>query len=59
MKEKFYQVVIAFFKKAMAPTNKLVGDLVSMESCYINTGHPDFINGHRVRAGIPRTHPLS
>jgi replication fork clamp-binding protein CrfC len=48
LKEKFHQVVITFFKKVMDPTNKLVKDLVSMESCYINTGHPDFLNGHRV-----------
>jgi dynamin 1-like protein len=48
LKEKFHAVVIAFFKKVMDPTNKLVKDLVSMESCYINTGHPDFLNGHRV-----------
>lgn len=48
LKEKFHQVVIAFFKKAISPTNKLVTDLVAMEACYINTGHPDFLNGHRV-----------
>ncbi len=48
LKEKFYQVVIAFFKKAIEPTNKLVKDLVAMEACYVNTGHPDFLNGHRV-----------
>lgn len=48
LKEKFHQVVISFFKKSMEPTNKLVKDLVSMEACYINTGHPDFLNGHRV-----------
>ena len=29
MKERFYSVVISFFKKAMNPTNKLVTDLVS------------------------------
>lgn len=34
----------------MAPTNKLVTDLVAMEACYINTGHPDFLNGHRAMA---------
>ncbi|OAQ64363.1 vacuolar sorting protein 1 [Pochonia chlamydosporia 170] len=50
LKEKMHGVVIAFFKKAMEPTNKLVRDLVSMESCYINTGHPDFLNGHRAMA---------
>ena len=48
LKEKFHAVVINFFKKVMDPTNKLVRDLVAMESCYINTGHPDFLNGHRV-----------
>ena len=48
LKEKFHAVVISFFKKVMDPTNKLVKDLVAMESCYINTGHPDFLNGHRV-----------
>lgn len=49
LKEKMHNVVIAFFKKAMEPTNKLVKDLVAMEACYINTAHPDFLNGHRVR----------
>lgn len=46
----------------MQPTNKLVTDLVScvterrslmllrMEACYINTGHPDFISGHKAMA---------
>jgi replication fork clamp-binding protein CrfC len=48
LKEKFHTVVVAFYKKSMDPTNRLVKDLVSMESCYINTGHPDFINGSRV-----------
>ncbi|KAI5865539.1 vacuolar sorting protein 1 [Durotheca rogersii] len=50
LKEKFHGVVISFFKKAMEPTNKLVRDLVSMEACYINTAHPDFLNGHRAMA---------
>lgn len=48
LKEKCHAVVINFFKKVLDPTNKLVKDLVAMESCYINTGHPDFLNGHRV-----------
>ncbi|KAK6498777.1 vacuolar protein sorting-associated protein 1 [Arthrobotrys musiformis] len=56
LKEKFSQVVILFFKKAMTPTNKLVVDLVSMESCYINTGHPDFLNGHRAMAIVNEKH---
>ncbi|OJJ32809.1 hypothetical protein ASPWEDRAFT_29952 [Aspergillus wentii DTO 134E9] len=50
LKEKFHAVVISFFKKCMEPTNKLVRDLIAMEACYINTGHPDFINGQRAMA---------
>lgn len=56
LKEKFHAVVISFFKKVMDPTNKLVRDLVSMESCYINTGHPDFLNGHRAMAIVNERH---
>ncbi|KAG0133727.1 Dynamin central region-domain-containing protein [Tuber indicum] len=59
LKEKFHQVVIAFFKKAMSPTNKLVTDLVAMEACYINTGHPDFLNGHRAMAIVNDRHNAS
>ena len=54
LREKFQAVVISFYKKVLDPTNKLVRDLVAMEACYINTGHPDFLNGHRV-SDIRRT----
>ncbi|KAI9489837.1 putative vacuolar dynamin-like GTPase VpsA [Zychaea mexicana] len=58
LKDKFYQVVLAFFKKATAPTNKLVSDLVAMEACYINTAHPDFLNGHQAIAIVnEQLHP--
>ncbi|KAF7715730.1 Vacuolar protein sorting-associated protein [Penicillium ucsense] len=50
LKEKFHAVVISFFKKCMDPTSKLVKDLIAMEATYINTGHPDFLNGHRAMA---------
>ncbi|TEY31756.1 hypothetical protein BOTCAL_0783g00040 [Botryotinia calthae] len=59
LKEKFHAVVISFFKKAMDPANKLVRDLVAMESCYINTGHPDFLNGHRAMAIVSERHNAS
>ncbi|PMD17042.1 dynamin-1-like protein-like protein [Hyaloscypha hepaticicola] len=59
LKEKFHQVVISFFKKTMDPTNKLVRDLVAMEACYINTGHPDFLNGHRAMALVNDKHAAS
>ncbi|KAG2226760.1 hypothetical protein INT45_005725 [Circinella minor] len=58
LKDKFYSVVLAFFKKALMPTNKLVSDLVSMEACYINTAHPDFLNGHQAIAIVnEQLHP--
>ncbi|KAF3022922.1 hypothetical protein G7054_g14805 [Neopestalotiopsis clavispora] len=56
LKETVHNVVISFFKKAMDPTNKLVKDLVAMESVYINTGHPDFLNGHRAMAIVNERH---
>ncbi|KAK9766662.1 vacuolar protein sorting-associated protein 1, variant 4 [Basidiobolus ranarum] len=52
LKEKFYHVVIAFYKRALIPTSKLVQDIIFMESCYINTGHPDFLGGHKALAII-------
>lgn len=56
LKEKMHTVVIAFFKKALEPTNKLVKDLIAMETVYVNTGHPDFINGHRAMAIVNERH---
>jgi len=56
LKEKLHGVVIGFFKKVMDPTNKLVKDLVAMEACYVNTGHPDFLNGHRAMAIVNERH---
>ncbi|ORY03883.1 vacuolar sorting protein 1 [Basidiobolus meristosporus CBS 931.73] len=52
LKEKFYSVVTTFYKRAIIPTNKLVQDLIAAESCYINTVHPDFLNGHQAMAII-------
>ncbi|KAI4248244.1 MAG: hypothetical protein LQ352_005976 [Teloschistes flavicans] len=59
LKEKFHGVVIGFYKKVLDPTNKLVRDLVAMEACYINTGHPDFLNGHRAMAIVNDRHNAS
>ncbi|KAG8993744.1 vacuolar protein sorting-associated protein 1 [Tulasnella sp. JGI-2019a] len=47
LKERFNAVVINFFKTAMKPTDKLVTDMVAMQACYVNTTHPDFLNGHK------------
>ncbi|KLT40761.1 putative VpsA [Cutaneotrichosporon oleaginosum] len=50
LKERFNSVVINFFKNCMNPTNKLVSDMVNMQATYINTTHPDFLNGHKAMA---------
>ncbi|KAF8334035.1 Dynamin central region-domain-containing protein [Cantharellus anzutake] len=47
LRERLNAVVINFFKTAMIPTNALVSDLVGMQAAYINTTHPDFLNGQR------------
>ena len=59
LKERIQSVVIAYFKKAMDPTNKLVKDMVAMEACYVNTGHPDFLNGSRVSLAFACSYRLS
>ncbi|KAG7008228.1 hypothetical protein G7Y79_00006g018480 [Physcia stellaris] len=56
LKEKVHAVVVGFLKKIIDTTNKLVKDLVAMESCYINTGHPDFLNGHKAMAIVNDRH---
>ncbi|KAK0530531.1 vacuolar protein sorting-associated protein 1 [Tilletia horrida] len=50
LRDRFNHVVIQFFKRCMSPTTKLVSDLVAAEACYLNTGHPDFISGHKAMA---------
>ncbi|KAI9227197.1 MAG: Dynamin central region-domain-containing protein [Piptocephalis tieghemiana] len=52
LRDRFHSVVIAFYKRALQPTNKLVQDLIAMEATYINTGHPDFLGGHRAMAVV-------
>ncbi|KAI0792823.1 Dynamin central region-domain-containing protein [Abortiporus biennis] len=50
LRERFNHVVVNFFKTSMNPTTKLVSDLVAMQACYVNTTHPDFLNGHKAMA---------
>ncbi|KAJ3215281.1 vacuolar protein sorting-associated protein 1 [Dinochytrium kinnereticum] len=52
LKERFYNVVLNFYKKALLPTNKFVSDIISAEAIYINTGHPDFLSGHKALAVV-------
>lgn len=56
LRERFNLVVISFFKRCLQPTTKLVTDIVLSEACYLNTGHPDFISGHRAMALVAERH---
>jgi replication fork clamp-binding protein CrfC len=58
LKEQLHNTIILFLKNCVIPTNKLVSDLVNMEASYVNTAHPDFINGHAAMAQVnEKLHP--
>lgn len=59
LKENISNVFIAFLRKSLLPTNKLVDDLVSMEEAYINTAHPDLIKGSHAMAIVTEKMQLS
>lgn len=56
LRERFNNVVIAFFKKCMGPTTKLVSDLIAAEAAYLNVAHPDFISGQQALAIVNERH---
>lgn len=58
LKEKLSETVVAFLRNRLSPTNTLVTDLVSMESSYVNTAHPNFLNGHKAMEMVEqKLHP--
>ncbi|ORZ36725.1 Dynamin central region-domain-containing protein [Catenaria anguillulae PL171] len=50
LRDRTSSIVLQFLRKNVVPTNKFVQDLVAAEMVYINTGHPDFISGHKATA---------
>lgn len=59
LKEQLLQVVIAFLRKSLIPTNTFVGNLIEMEECYINTAHPDLLKGSQAMAIVQeKFHPV-
>ena len=44
--------MVNLYRAGMDPSNKFVCALVASEACYLNTAHPDFVNGHRAMAII-------
>lgn len=58
MKQQLNETMVAFLRASLLPTNTLVTDLVSMEASYVNTGHPDFLNGHKAMTIVDqKMHP--
>lgn len=46
LRDQINQECVQFLQELLVPTKKLVVDMIKMEASYINTGHPDFIDGH-------------
>lgn len=58
LKEELFTAIVSFLRARLAPTNTLVSDLVSMEASYINTAHPNFMNGQTAMSIVQeRLHP--
>lgn len=47
LRDQINQECVQFLQELVIPTKKLVTDMIRMEAAYINTGHPDFIDGHQ------------
>lgn len=58
LKEQLSETVVALLRARLTPTNALVSDIISMESSYVNTAHPDFLNGHKAMSMVEqKMHP--
>lgn len=47
LRDHLHNEAIQFLQRLVDPTRKLISDMVAMEAAYVNTGHPDFIDGHQ------------
>ena len=52
LRDRMVEVVSNLLKRAMAPTQIMVQNLVKIELAYINTSHPDFIGGSKAVARL-------
>ncbi|KAL0210471.1 hypothetical protein RCL1_004907 [Eukaryota sp. TZLM3-RCL] len=43
LSERVTEVAVALLRKCLAPTKKMIIDLIQIELAYINTNHPDFL----------------
>jgi dynamin 1-like protein len=45
LRDRVIDVSYMLLKRCVAPTSKMISNLISIELAYINTSHPDFIGG--------------
>lgn len=58
LRDQLIETVTDYLRDCLNPTNKLVVDIVNMESSYVNAAHPDFINGQRAMSIVQeKLHP--
>ncbi|KAF4667860.1 Dynamin-1-like protein, partial [Perkinsus chesapeaki] len=47
LRSRVHDVVRSVLASCLAPTKEMIGNLIKIETGYINTNHPDFIGGSR------------
>lgn len=58
LRDQLIETVTDYLRDCLNPTNKLVVDIISSESSYVNAAHPDFINGQRAMSMVQeKMHP--
>lgn len=56
LRDQLHSEALLYLQGLTLPTNKLVSDMVGMEASYINTGHPDFVDGHEAMEIVSEKH---
>lgn len=58
LKDQLSQYFIQFLREALVPTNTFVSDIIKAEVTYVNTAHPDLLNGSQAMAIVEeKFHP--
>ena len=54
LRDRLFEIVSQLLKNCVAPTQKMISNLIQVELAYINTSHPDFIGGKQAVAQLNR-----
>ncbi len=52
LRDRLYEIVQQQLRANVAPTQKMISNLISVELAYVNTSHPDFIGGKQAVAQL-------